>query len=65
MWWLSLIFIVMSSSLQRCAHRGDSRLAQESFGGGWLMCYTSAGSVDIANEHAYDVRLPYGVDGYR
>lgn len=38
---------------------------QESFGGGWLMCYTSAGGVDIANEYEYDFRLPYGVDGYR
>ena len=32
-------------------------------GGGWLMCYTSQGEVDVVNEFRFDARLPYGLHG--
>jgi hypothetical protein len=36
---------------------------QDSFGGGWLMCYTTAGEVHIASEVSSVV--DFGLDGYR
>jgi hypothetical protein len=37
----------------------------ETYGGGWLMCYTDDNSVDLSTEYAYDDALPYGTKGYR
>ena len=34
-------------------------------GGGWTMCYTTAGQVRITSETTYDPTKPYGSDGYR
>ncbi|EKX49450.1 hypothetical protein GUITHDRAFT_136113 [Guillardia theta CCMP2712] len=37
----------------------------QTMGGGWLMCFTTTERVDLVNEFAFDLSLPYGTDGYR
>ena len=36
-----------------------------SFGGGWVMCYTTDNLVNLKTEVTYDENLPYGANGYR